>query len=375
MPKEIFKSPVRRPNTNPITAPLSEYVDYTPRRDLTAQDLDHNPNSISYAKERRTQYYQQMALESEDPLGDVNYMDSPIVRRHYGIDYSPPSYFDNKMRQALDQDFLSRKKSWNIKDFSVEEYLGGGKFGLVWRAVERRTKKTVAIKILKKEEVEAANVVLFLKREIEIQVHLDHPHIVRLYGYFHDDDRVYLVMEYVGTLDLYSVLTEKKQLTEAEVVRYLLQLTDAVKYMHSLGVIHRDIKLENILVNKNNMLKIADFGWSVFDPKPRRNTFCGTLDYLPPEMIQNEPHTNSVDMWALGVLAYEMLAGYPPFSTSDQAENPQRTYERITKVDLVFDTNMSSGAKSFISKLLVKNPLKRMTASDIESDPWIVSTK
>lgn len=83
----------------------------------------------------------------------------------------------------------------------------------------------------------------------------------------------------------------------------------------------------------------------------RRNTFCGTLDYLPPEMIQNEPHTNSVDMWALGVLAYEMLAGYPPFSTSDQAENPQRTYERITKVDLVFDTNMSSGAKSFISKV------------------------
>lgn len=108
MPKEIFKSPVRRSNTNPVTAPLSEYVDYTPRRDLTAQDLDHNPNSISYAKERRTQYYQQMALESEDPLGDVNYMDSPIVRRHYGIDYSPPSYFDNKMRQALDQDFLSR---------------------------------------------------------------------------------------------------------------------------------------------------------------------------------------------------------------------------------------------------------------------------
>ncbi|KAG2234695.1 hypothetical protein INT48_004133 [Thamnidium elegans] len=341
MPKEIFKSPVRRANTNPITAPLSEYVDYTPRRDLTAQDLDRNPNSISYAKERRTQYYQQMALESEDPMTDVNYMDSPIVRRHYGIDYSPPNYFDNKMRQALDQDFLSR--TFPLKN--------------TWE------------EILKKEEVEAANVVLFLKREIEIQVHL------KLYGYFHDKDRVYLVMEYVGNSDLYSVLMEKKQFTEAEVVRYILQLTDAVKYMHSLGVIHRDIKLENILVNKNNMLKIADFGWSVFDPKPRRNTFCGTLDYLPPEMIQNEPHSNSVDIWALGVLAYEMLAGYPPFSTSDQAENPLRTYERITKVDLVFDTNMSSGAKSFISKLLVKDPLKRIKASDIESDPWIISTK
>lgn len=83
----------------------------------------------------------------------------------------------------------------------------------------------------------------------------------------------------------------------------------------------------------------------------RRNTFCGTLDYLPPEMIKNTPHTHSVDIWALGVLVFEMLAGYPPFSTNDQADNPQETYDRIMNVDLIFDPDMSSGARSFISKV------------------------
>lgn len=107
MSREIFKSPVRKNTGQPMNTPLSEYVDYTPRRDMTWEDLDHHPNSISYAKERRTQYYQQMALEEEDEFVG-NYMDSPAVRKLFGIVPSPTNYFDTKMQQALDQDSLSR---------------------------------------------------------------------------------------------------------------------------------------------------------------------------------------------------------------------------------------------------------------------------
>ena len=131
--------------------------------------------------------------------------------------------------------------------------------------------------------------------------------------------------------------------------RYIASLARALIYCHSKHVIHRDIKPENLLLGMKGELKIADFGWSVHAPNSRRKTLCGTLDYLPPEMVQGLDHDSAVDVWSLGVLCYEFLFGQPPF----EAEGHSNTYKRILRVDLRFpaDILVSSGAKDLIRKV------------------------
>ena len=134
------------------------------------------------------------------------------------------------------------------------------------------------------------------------------------------------------------------------ICRYIASLARALIYCHSKHVIHRDIKPENLLLGMKGELKIADFGWSVHAPNSRRKTLCGTLDYLPPEMVQGLDHDSAVDVWSLGVLCYEFLFGQPPF----EAEGHSNTYKRILRVDLRFpaDIPVTSGAKDLIRKVL-----------------------
>ncbi|KAI8987780.1 kinase-like domain-containing protein [Mycotypha africana] len=271
----------------------------------------------------------------------------------------------------------SRREDWSIHDFIVGENLGTGKFGTVYKAREKRSGQIVALKIMKKKELEEASVIQFLKREIEIQYHLDHPNIAKLFGYFHNRDTVVLVMEYGGDSDLYTCLSTHKRFTEAEAANFIVEIADALVYMHGLGVIHRDLKLENVLISKDGNLKIADFGWAVYDPNPRRRTFCGTLDYLPPEMIQRKAYGQAVDVWALGVICYELLVGIAPFedvaNLREDFVNPERVYQRIVEAQIQFPDDLSSGAKEFMLKLLQRDPSARIPMSAIEYDPWIQS--
>ena len=133
-------------------------------------------------------------------------------------------------------------------------------------------------------------------------------------------------------------------------------------------MIHRDIKPENLLLDLLGNLKIADFGWSVHAPSSRRGTMCGTLDYLPPEMIEGNYHDEKVDLWSLGVLCYEFLVGKPPFET----ESHQETYSRITKVDIKWPKNFPPGARDLISKLLRHRPNDRLPLAQVLKHPWIL---
>ncbi|OMH83915.1 Serine/threonine-protein kinase ark1 [Zancudomyces culisetae] len=145
-------------------------------------------------------------------------------------------------------------------------------------------------------------------------------------------------------------------------------MAHALRYLHSKHVIHRDIKPENILMSQDGRLKISDFGWSVHAPTSRRRTLCGTLDYLPPEMVEGKDHTNEVDLWSLGVLTYEFLVGIPPFEELSGAE---ATYKRIATVDLRIPPNISAEAADLIQRLLQYNPTKRMKLEDVLEHPWI----
>ncbi|KAJ1565118.1 spindle assembly checkpoint kinase [Nowakowskiella sp. JEL0078] len=240
------------------------------------------------------------------------------------------------------------ERSWSLQDFDVGRALGKGKFGRVYLAREKRSGYVVALKILFKAELAQAKVEKQLRREIEIQSHLRHPNILRLYGYFYDAKRVYLIIEYAARGEMYKQLQKIGKFPENRASKYIAQMTLALKYLHKKHVIHRDIKPENLLIGMKGELKIGDFGWSVHAPNARRTTLCGTLDYLPPEMVEGRDHNEKVDLWSLGVLCYEFLVGVPPFedNTSTRA-----TYKRIAQVDLKFPEFISLEAKDLITKV------------------------
>ncbi|KAL0035007.1 hypothetical protein WJX79_005999 [Trebouxia sp. C0005] len=261
-------------------------------------------------------------------------------------------------------------RRWQLTDFDIGKPLGRGKFGNVYLARERQTKFIIALKVLFKNQLRDSNVEHQLRREVEIQSHLRHPNILRLYGYFYDNDRVYLILEYAAKGELYKQLQEAHHFDEKRTAVYIASLARALMYCHSKHVIHRDIKPENLLLGMKGELKIADFGWSVHAPNSRRKTLCGTLDYLPPEMVQGLDHDSAVDVWSLGVLCYEFLFGQPPF----EAEGHSNTYKRILRVDLKFPAEIpvSSGARDLIRKLLVKDPTQRLPLQQVIQHPWIV---
>ncbi|XP_023651492.1 aurora kinase B-like [Paramormyrops kingsleyae] len=256
---------------------------------------------------------------------------------------------------------------FSIKNFDIGRPLGKGKFGNVYLARERKLNFIVALKVLFKSQIEKEGVEHQLRREIEIQSHLRHPNILRFYNYFHDRTRVFLILEYAPRGEMYKELQRCGRFDDQRTATYMEELSDALQYCHEQKVIHRDIKPENLLLGFRGELKIADFGWSVHAPSLRRRTMCGTLDYLPPEMIEGHTHNEKVDLWCIGVLCYECLVGNPPFETSSHTE----TYRRITKVDLKFPNVISDGARDLISKLLRHSPSARLSLQGVMNHPWV----
>ncbi|XP_050008865.1 aurora kinase A [Alexandromys fortis] len=263
----------------------------------------------------------------------------------------------------------SKKRQWTLEDFDIGRPLGKGKFGNVYLAREKQSKFILALKVLFKTQLEKAAVEHQLRREVEIQSHLRHPNILRLYGYFHDATRVYLILEYAPLGTVYRELQKHSKFDEQRTATYITELANALSYCHSKRVIHRDIKPENLLLGPNGELKIADFGWSVHAPSSRRTTLCGTLDYLPPEMIEGRMHDEKVDLWSLGVLCYEFLVGMPPF----EAQTYQETYRRISRVEFTFPDFVTEGARDLISRLLKHNASQRLTLAEVLEHPWITA--
>ncbi|EGZ11321.1 hypothetical protein PHYSODRAFT_520593 [Phytophthora sojae] len=260
------------------------------------------------------------------------------------------------------------KKTWKLSDFEIGKPLGKGKFGNVYLAREKQSKYVVALKVLNKQQLMKSSMEYQLRREIEIQSHLRHKSILRLYGYFYDSKRVYLIIEYAPQGELYKKLMRAGRFSEKQSAMYIQEMARALIYMHSKHVIHRDIKPENLLVGFNGELKIADFGWSVHAPSSRRTTLCGTLDYLPPEMIENKPHDENVDVWTLGILMFEFLTGAPPFET----ENTKETYRRIAHVDLQFPSHVSAEARDLLLKILRHEPRQRLPLERVLQHPWVL---
>ena len=236
--------------------------------------------------------------------------------------------------------------------FEIGKPLGKGKFGRVYLARQREHGFICALKVMYKNEVRNARIETQVRLEIEVQSNLRHPNILKLYGHFHDSKRIFLILEFAGQGELYRHLHKATKFPEWKAAQYIVQMASALRYLHGKHVIHRDIKPENILVGIHGEIKISDFGWSVHAPSNRRTTYCGTLDYLPPEMIVPGSPGNSydekVDLWSLGVLTYEFLVGEAPFE-----DTPVMTTRRIAKADMKIPSFVSAMATDFIKTVSV----------------------
>lgn len=206
------------------------------------------------------------------------------------------------------------------------------------------------------------------RREVEIGYYLKHQNVLRMYGYFWDEKKIYLILEYAYNGELYKKLQEAGHSDDHTSATILYEMTDALKYCHeTFEVYHRDIKPENILIGYYGEIKLADFGWGVHAGSARRVTMCGTIDYLPPEMLLNRPYDEKVDIWSCGVLCYELLCGQPPFEEQEQTD----TYERIKAVRYRYPQHFSSLVRDFIGKLLKYNPGDRLSCDEIMEHCWI----
>eukprot|EP01084_Bolivina_argentea_P162789 283257_1 len=343
------------------TSSSSSNSNYSPSNRSNISNISNNSNNSNYS-----------------PNNNSNI--STISNDNYLMNDVKPS---NKNQQIIKQE----KEQWKISNFQIGKQLGTGKFSRVYLAREKQSKKICALKILNKSQLQrtfSSKWQELLRREIEIQHHFRHKNITRLWGYFFDEQRVYLIMEYCKGGTLHSLLKTYGCFHEYIVANWALKILDALIYCHKRNVIHRDLKLENILylycknksksvINhpndlKNLNVKIADFGFSAVLNGDRRYTFCGTLDYLAPEAIMSEQigYDTSVDIWSLGIIIYELIVGKSPFF----APNAFKTFQKIQKLDYQIPTNVSKQAKDLIQSLLKLDPKKRLKLSIARQHPF-----
>ncbi|KAJ8276383.1 hypothetical protein COCON_G00081350 [Conger conger] len=248
------------------------------------------------------------------------------------------------------------------EQFDIRKVLGQGSFGKVF-LVKKRTGpdagQLYAMKVLKKATLKVRDRVR-TKMERDILVEVNHPFIVKLHYAFQTEGKLYLILDFLRGGDLFTRLSKEVMFTEEDVKFYLAELALALDHLHSLGIIYRDLKPENILLDEQGHIKLTDFGLSkeAIDHENKAYSFCGTVEYMAPEVVNRRGHTHSADWWSYGVLMFEMLTGTLPFQGKDRKE----TMTMILKAKLGMPQFLSPEAQSLLRNLFKRNPGNRLGA-------------
>ena len=292
---------------------------------------------------------------------------SPFIIEGEFLDYKPQI----KEKYSLQNfNYLTDKNNNPI-------IIGKGGYGKLYLSRNMIDNKKYAIKNISKKKIKEMKISpSIIKREIDIHIRINHPHIIKLFSYLEDRYNYYLAMEYAQKGNLYQLIQEKKGLNENEAFNYFIQVVSAIHFLHINGYAHRDIKPENILLDENYQIKLCDFGWCVNVSKGERITFCGTYEYMAPEMINDEFYDMGIDIWSLGVLLYEMIHGYSPFRAhfflKDAKSAMKEIFMNIKNNNYTIDRKISKECINLIDKLLTIDPKKRIKVNEIFLHPWVV---
>ncbi|KAM7129674.1 ribosomal protein S6 kinase alpha-3 isoform X1 [Ciconia boyciana] len=277
-------------------------------------------------------------------------------------DINPQTEEGNIKEIAITHHVKEGHEKADPSQFELLKVLGQGSFGkvfLVKKISGSDARQLYAMKVLKKATLKVRDRVR-TKMERDILVEVNHPFIVKLHYAFQTEGKLYLILDFLRGGDLFTRLSKEVMFTEDDVKFYLAELALALDHLHSLGIIYRDLKPENILLDEEGHIKLTDFGLSKesIDHEKKAYSFCGTVEYMAPEVVNRRGHTQSADWWSFGVLMFEMLTGTLPFQGKDRKE----TMTMILKAKLGMPQFLSPEAQSLLRMLFKRNPANRLGA-------------
>ncbi|KAI7858140.1 kinase-like domain-containing protein [Circinella umbellata] len=258
--------------------------------------------------------------------------------------------------------------------FDLLRVVGKGSFGKVYVVRKKDTNRIYAMKVLRKSRIISRSEVTHTMAEKTVLAKVSNPFIVPLKFAFQSPDKLYLVLAFINGGELFHHLQVEGKFSEERSRFYTAELLSALECLHGFNVIYRDLKPENILIDYNGHIALCDFGLCKLNmtENERTNTFCGTPEYLAPELLLGQGYSKVVDWWTLGVLLYEMMTGLPPFYD----ENTNEMYRKILQDELRFPDDMSSDAKNLLRGLLTRDPNERLGNNgpeDIKNHPFFAS--
>ncbi|KAB2574724.1 cAMP-dependent protein kinase type 2 [Lasiodiplodia hormozganensis] len=274
-------------------------------------------------------------------------------------------------QQAATPSVRTTKGKYTLNDFSIQRTLGTGSFGRVHLVQSKHNQRYYAIKVLKKAQVVKMKQVEHTNDERRMLQKVKHPFLITLWGTFQDSKNLYMVMDFVEGGELFSLLRKSQRFPNPVAKFYAAEVTLALDYLHSQNIIYRDLKPENLLLDRHGHLKITDFGFAKEVPDITW-TLCGTPDYLAPEVVASKGYNKSVDWWSLGILIFEMLCGFTPFWDGG---SPMKIYENILKGRVKYPPYVHPDAQDLLQKLITPDLTKRLGnlhggSKDVMNHPW-----
>ncbi|KAF2144331.1 uncharacterized protein K452DRAFT_156955 [Aplosporella prunicola CBS 121167] len=400
VPKAADHPPLSQTKSTPQSASASDSAQDSLTQSRTAEPMNSSSypqyaspqpsaSPSSYQQQQQQQQQQQPQQQQQQPNQQSHQLPSihNLINPQSASSSASPSYGNasvGSQSKAMAQNgaavapqpsqpaqVRTTKGKYTLNDFAIQRTLGTGSFGRVHLVQSKHNQRYYAIKVLKKAQVVKMKQVEHTNDERRMLQKVKHPFLITLWGTFQDSKNLYMVMDFVEGGELFSLLRKSQRFPNPVAKFYAAEVTLALEYLHMNNIIYRDLKPENLLLDRHGHLKITDFGFAKEVPDITW-TLCGTPDYLAPEVVASKGYNKSVDWWSLGILIFEMLCGFTPFWDGG---SPMKIYENILKGRVKYPPYVHPDAQDLLMKLITPDLTKRLGnlhggSTDVKNHPW-----